>query len=85
MLDFAEDKLEFKEKDKSVKLKVSDGGHMLVRLELVGHWKDKDAVHLVKEEESLVDKTSIKNIHEILNHKTNGTDVLRIQECWQDE
>ena len=46
-LDFAEDKLKFKEVDKEIDL--IKGSHMLVKLELVGKWQDEDAVFLVKE------------------------------------
>ena len=45
---FTKDKLEFKDTMKSVDLMVSEDGHMLARLELVGKWNDDDAVSSVK-------------------------------------
>ena len=51
-LDFADDKLRLKEKDKCVDLTVSEGGHLLAKLELVGKWNDDEAVYLVKTERS---------------------------------
>ena len=69
-LDFAEDKLEFKEKGKNIELMVSAGGHMMAKLELVGKWNDEDVVYLVKNEKDVKSVKSIKKIHKILNHKT---------------
>ena len=34
-MDFDKDKLEFKENDKSIELMVSEGGHLLAKLEIV--------------------------------------------------
>ena len=68
-LDFSEDKLEFKEKDKSVNLMVSEGGHMLAKLELVGKWNNDDVVYLVEKEEDISSFKAVKKIHKILNHK----------------
>ena len=68
-LEFTKDKLEFNDTKKSVDLMVSEGGHMLARLELVGKWNDDDAVFLVKKEENIADFKSVKRIHKILNHK----------------
>ena len=51
VLDFAEQKLVFKEQEKSIMLvKVS---HLLAKLELVVRWKDKDAVILVEKEKNV--------------------------------
>ena len=47
-VDFEEDKLELKGKDKNVKLIESEGGHLLARLELVGTWKNDEALYLVE-------------------------------------
>ena len=69
VLDFAEDKLDFKEKNKSVNLRVSEGGHMLAKLELVRRWNNDDAVFLVKKEENVSNFKAVKKIHKILNHK----------------
>ena len=44
-LDFADDKLRFKEKDKCVDLAVSEGGHLLAKLELVCKWNNDEAVY----------------------------------------
>ena len=46
ILDFAERKLGLKENDKEVEL--IKGSHLLAKLELVGKWKDEEAVLLVK-------------------------------------
>ena len=46
-LDFEEDKLEFKGKEKNVNLIESKGGHLLAQLEIVGTWKNKYAIYLV--------------------------------------
>ena len=43
---------------------------MLVKLELVGKWQDKDAVFLVKEKGYLKSITAVTKIHRLLNHKT---------------
>ena len=42
---------------------------MLVKLELVGKWKDKDAVFLVKEEKDLKSLKAVTKIHKVLNYK----------------
>ena len=49
-IDHEEDKLEFKEKDKKVKLIESKGGHLIAQLVLVGKWENKDAIYLVENE-----------------------------------
>ena len=67
ILDFGERKLGFKEKQKDVEL--IKGSHLLVKLELVGRWKDEDAVFLVKEEENLKTLKAVTKIHKVLNHK----------------
>merc|ERR1712237_263506 len=67
ILDFADRKLRFKEKDKAVDL--IKGSHLLVKLELVGKWKDEDAVFLVQEENDLKTLKAVMKIHKVLNHK----------------
>ena len=57
VLDFEESKLGFKEKNKEVDL--IKGSHMLVKLELVGKWKDEDAVLLVKGEKDLKSEEAV--------------------------
>ena len=49
VLDFEDNKLGFKGK-KEKEINLIKGSHMLVKLELVGKWKDEDAIFLVKEE-----------------------------------
>ena len=49
-IDHEEDELEFKEKDKKVKLMESKGGHLIAQLKLVGKLKDKDAIYYVENE-----------------------------------
>ena len=43
----------------------------MVKLELVGKWRDEDAVFLVKEQEENDLKTlkAVTKIHKVLNHK----------------
>ena len=42
---------------------------MLVKLELVGKWKNEDAVFLVKGEKDLKSEEAVTKIHKVLNHK----------------
>ena len=67
VLDFAEQKLGFKEQEKNVVL--IKGSHLLAKLELVGRWKDDDAVFLVEKEKDVQNYKGIQNIHKRLNHK----------------
>ena len=69
-LDFEEDKLEFKGKEKNVNLIESKGGHLLAQLEVVGTWKNKDAIYLVDNEDDVSSDKAIWKIHKILNHKS---------------
>ena len=69
-IDHEEDKLEFKEKDKKVKLIESKGGHLIAQLELVGKWEDKDAIYLVENENEVDSEKAIRKIYKILNHKS---------------
>ena len=64
------DKQEFKEKDKKVKLIESKGWHLIAQLELVGKWKDKDAIYLVENEDEVNSDKALWMIHKILNHKS---------------
>ena len=43
---------------------------MLVQLELVGTWKNKDAIYLVENEDDVSSDKTIQKIHKILNHKS---------------
>ena len=67
MLDFMEQRLGFKEQEKSVVL--VKGSHLLAKLELVGRWKDKEAVFLVEKEKDAQSLKAVQRIHKILNHK----------------
>ena len=69
-LDFEEDRREFKGKDKNVNLIESKGGHLLAQLQLVGTWKNKDAIYLVENEDDVSSDKTIQKIHKILNHKS---------------
>ena len=69
-IDHEGDKLEFKEKDKKVRLIESKGGHLIAQLELVGKWEDKDAIYLVEKEDEVKSDKAIKKIHKTLNHKS---------------
>ena len=40
--------MEFTENRKRVSLELSTGGHMLINLERVGEWTDKESVYYVK-------------------------------------
>jgi len=66
-----EDKSELKEQGKIVKLKESEGGHQLVKLEQVGKDFDEKSVNFLKEEDdAVVSEIAVRNIHKILNHKS---------------
>ena len=67
MLDFGEQKLGFKEQNKKVEL--MKGSHLLAKLELVGKWRDEEAVFLVEKEEDAKTMKVIQKIHQQLNHK----------------
>ena len=67
VLDFAEQKLGFKEQEKNVVL--IKGSHLLAKLELVGRWKDDDAVFLVEKEKDAKSYKGVEKIHNTLNHK----------------
>ena len=70
-LDMEENKLEFKEQGKVVKLKESEGGHQLVNLEKVGKDFDVEDVNFLREEvDADVSESVIRKIHKILNHKS---------------
>ena len=69
-MDFEDNKIEFKEQEKNVDLTDSEGGHHLVRLELVGTWKDDEAIRLGKNEEDVSGEYAVRKIHKILNHKS---------------
>ena len=51
MIDVPDDKIVFKEKGMKVGTVESKGGHSVVNLELVGKWKDSDAIYLVEKED----------------------------------
>merc|ERR1712105_546205 len=67
MGDFAERQLGFKEENKTVNL--IKASHLVIKLELVGKWKDEDAVFLVQEEEDIKTLKAVTKIHKVLNHK----------------
>ena len=70
-VDMEEDKLEFKEQGKVVKLRESEGGHQLAKLEQVGNRFDDESVNFVKEEDDAVmSESAVRKIHKILNHKS---------------
>merc|ERR1712105_220626 len=68
MGDFAERQLGFKEENKTVNL--IKASHLVIKLELVGKWKDEDAVFLVQEEEDIKTLKAVTKIHKVLNHKS---------------
>ena len=43
---------------------------MIVQLELVGKWEDKDAIYLVDNDDEVKNTKSIKKINKIMNHKS---------------
>ena len=45
------------------------GSHLLARLELVGKWRDEEAVFLVEKEEEAKTMKAVQKIHKVLNHK----------------
>ena len=67
VLDFAERKLGFKEENKTVELIKTS--HLIIKLELVGKWRDEDAVFLVQEEDDVKTLKAVTKIHKVLNHK----------------
>ena len=68
-VDVEDDKLEFKEQDKMVKIEESEGSHQLVKLEMVGI--EEESVNFLKEEDdAVVCKSVLRKIHKILNHKS---------------
>ena len=70
-VDMEENKLEFKEQGKIVKLKESEGVHQLVNLEKVGNDFDEKNVNFLREEvDAVVSESPIRKIHKIINHKT---------------
>ena len=61
--------MEFKQQEKIVKLEESEGGHQIVKLEMVGF--DEESVNFLKEEdEAVVSERAVRKIHKILNHKS---------------
>ena len=48
----------------------SDFGPFLKKVELVGRWKDDEAVYLVRREDNVSDEYAVKKICKILNHKS---------------
>ena len=70
-VDMEEDKLEFKEQGKVVKLRESEGGLQLAKLEQVGNRLDDELVYFVKEEvDALMSESAMRKIHKILNRKS---------------
>ena len=65
---FEEEKLKFNDNGKSMKLMLSEGGHMLINLERVGEWTTEESVYMVKEKDVTMRKAIMK-IHKILNHQ----------------
>ena len=76
ILDFADRKLLFKEIKKEVQLIRS---HLLVKLELIGRWRDKDAVFLVKKEDDVKTQKLIERVTEECGvcKKSSGLRILR--------
>ena len=70
MLDLPGDRIVFKEKGKKVETVESKGGHSVVNLELVGKWKNSDAIYLVEKEDDVRSDQAVKKIHKALNHKS---------------
>ena len=69
MIDVPGERIVFKEKEKKVETKESNGGHIVVNLELVGKWEDSEAIYLVEKEDDVKSERVIKKIHKTLNHK----------------
>merc|ERR1712074_396073 len=72
VLDFEEKKLGFKDPQKKVDL--IKESHLVVKLELVGKWKEDEAVFLVKEEidkhKDIKSLNAVTKIHKRLNHRS---------------
>ena len=52
--------MELKEKKKRVKLVMSNGGHLIVKLKKVGKWNDKNSIYLVKKEVDVISRKAIE-------------------------
>ena len=81
MLDCPDHKIVFKEKGQRVETLESDGGHMVINLELVGEWEDERmrefVINKVEKNEEIESRKAIEKIHKTLNHKQGcgtGTD-----------
>ena len=48
MVDVPDDRIAFKKKENKFETQESTGGHISVNLELVGKWKDSEAILLVE-------------------------------------
>merc|ERR1711984_75907 len=68
ILDFEEEKLGFKEEEKMVQL--TRKSHLVVQLQLVGTWKEDEAVFLVQNEKDIQSLEAVREIHRKLNHKS---------------
>ena len=69
MIDVPGERIVFKEKGKKVETVESNGGHIVVNLELVGGWENSDAIYLVEKEDDVKSEKAIRKIHKTLNHK----------------
>ena len=70
-----------------VKLRESEGGHQLAKLEQVGEQFDEESVIFVKKEDDAVTtQSAMKKIHNILNHKSKEEMIYAyIHKCWKDK
>ena len=69
MIHVPDQKIVFKEKGKKVETVENNVGHIVVNLELVGKWKDSEAIYLVEKEDDVQSKKGIKKINKTLNKK----------------
>ena len=67
-MNFAKRKMGFEANEKEIQL--TKINHLLVKLELVGTWKEEDTLFMVEKEEDIMTFKAVKKIHKNLNHKS---------------
>ena len=50
---FDSNEMELTEKHKRLKVDMSNGGHMLVKLEKIGEWSDEESINYLKEDNDI--------------------------------
>ena len=55
---------------KRILMKMSKGGHQLVKLESLEEWNQERSIMYVKENDVVLNKRSMEKVHRVLNHKS---------------